>query len=183
MDAKHIANGVLAKDSPIGAIQNYNSDLPSVMDFTLQEALSKVFNEDDGSWDKGMIKVYDNFTNDYLYANPNNLLVFVETTTPIVLMKFITYSQIQNGDGITRYRSRHTAIVLRQRDRNERQQDKGDADIRHDFPGGWAADENNSFHSAGRSQGQNEYFDFTAKLFQWRKIAKLCILEDDPLHS
>jgi hypothetical protein len=33
MDAKHIANGVLAKDSPIGAIQNYNSD-PSVMDFT-----------------------------------------------------------------------------------------------------------------------------------------------------
>jgi hypothetical protein len=38
-----------------------------------------------------------------------------------------------------------------------------------------AADENNSFHSAGRSQGQNEYFDFTAKLFQWRKIAKLCI--------
>jgi glycosidase len=61
--------------------------------------------------------------------------------------------------------------------------DKGDADIRHDFPGGWAADENNSFHSAGRSQGQNEYFDFTAKLFQWRKIAKLCILEDDPLHS
>jgi hypothetical protein len=44
-----------------------------------------------------------------------------------------------------------------------------------------AADENNSF--AGRSQGQNEYFDFTAKLFQWRKIAKLCILEDDPLHS
>jgi hypothetical protein len=39
-----------------------------------------------------------------------------------------------------------------------------------------AADENNSFHSAGRSQGQ-KYFDFTAKLFQWRKIAKLCILE------
>jgi hypothetical protein len=28
-----------------------------------------VFNEDDGSWDKGMIKLYDNFTNDYLYAN------------------------------------------------------------------------------------------------------------------
>jgi hypothetical protein len=49
MDAKHIANGVLAKDSPMS--ENYNSDLPSVMDFTLQ-ALSKVFNEDDGSWDE-----------------------------------------------------------------------------------------------------------------------------------
>jgi hypothetical protein len=31
--------------------------------------IGKVFNEDDGSWDKGMIKLYDNFTNDYLYAN------------------------------------------------------------------------------------------------------------------
>jgi hypothetical protein len=40
------------KRQPNRAIQNY-SDLPSVMDFTLQEALSKVFNEDDGSWDKG----------------------------------------------------------------------------------------------------------------------------------
>jgi hypothetical protein len=36
------------------------------MDFTLLDALGKVFNEDDGSWDKGMIKLYDNFTNDYL---------------------------------------------------------------------------------------------------------------------
>jgi hypothetical protein len=25
-----------------------------------------------------MIKLYDNFTNDYLYANPNNILVFAE---------------------------------------------------------------------------------------------------------
>jgi predicted Zn-dependent protease len=40
------------KDSKI-AIQNYNSYLPSVMDFTLYEATTKVFNEDEGSWDKG----------------------------------------------------------------------------------------------------------------------------------
>jgi glycosidase len=25
-----------------------------------------------------MIKIYDNFTNDYLYADPNNILVFAE---------------------------------------------------------------------------------------------------------
>jgi hypothetical protein len=39
------------------AIQNYNSYLPSVMDFTLYEATTKVFNEDDGGWDKGMMKL------------------------------------------------------------------------------------------------------------------------------
>jgi len=37
------------KDSKIAAIQNYNSHLPSVMDFTLLGALGSVFNEDDGS--------------------------------------------------------------------------------------------------------------------------------------
>jgi hypothetical protein len=43
MGCKNIANGVLAKRQSIGQIQNYNSNLPSVMDFTLQDALSKVF--------------------------------------------------------------------------------------------------------------------------------------------
>jgi hypothetical protein len=57
LDAKSGANGVLAKDSKIAAIQNYNSYLPSVMDFTLYEATTKAFNEDDGGWDKGMMKL------------------------------------------------------------------------------------------------------------------------------
>jgi hypothetical protein len=65
----------LAKDSKIGAIQNYNSYLPSVMDFTLHDAIGTVFNEDDGTWDKGMVKVYDNFANDFLYPNINNIMV------------------------------------------------------------------------------------------------------------
>jgi glycosidase len=47
--------------------------------------------------------------------------------------------------------------------------DKGDADIRQDFPGGWDGDSNNAFTKEGRTAGQNEYFDFTSKLFTWRK--------------
>jgi hypothetical protein len=45
--------------------------------------------------------------------------------------------------------------------------DKGDADIR--FPGGWLGDENNAFTKERPYLGQNQYFDFTSKLFQWRK--------------
>ena len=66
------------KDSPISRIQSYNSNLPSVMDFTLQDAITKVFNEDQGSFSDGMIKVYDNFANDFLYAYSNNILIFSE---------------------------------------------------------------------------------------------------------
>jgi neopullulanase len=64
------------KDSPIGAIQSYNSYLPSVMDFTLHDAILEMFNEEEASWDKGMIKAYENFVNDFLYADIDNLLVF-----------------------------------------------------------------------------------------------------------
>jgi hypothetical protein len=56
LDAKSGANGVLAR-TRCNTIQNYNSYLPSVMDFTLYEATTKVFNEDDGGWDKGMMKL------------------------------------------------------------------------------------------------------------------------------
>jgi len=47
--------------------------------------------------------------------------------------------------------------------------DKGDADIRQDFPGGWEGDTNNAFTKEGRTAMQNDYFDFTSKLFNWRK--------------
>jgi glycosidase len=49
---------------------------------------------------------------------------------------------------------------------------KGDGDIRKDFPGGWAGDANNAFTKAGRTEEQQKYFDFTSKLFSWRKTNK-----------
>jgi glycosidase len=51
--------------------------------------------------------------------------------------------------------------------------DKGDADIRQDFPGGWEGDTNNAFTKEGRTQVQNDYFDYTSKLFNWRKSKSL----------
>jgi glycosidase len=47
--------------------------------------------------------------------------------------------------------------------------DKGDADIRKDFPGGWNGDTNNAFTKAGRTEEQQKYFDFTSKVLNWRK--------------
>jgi hypothetical protein len=46
------------KDSKIGAIDNYNSYLPSVMDFTLHDAIETAFDQDKPEWDRGMIKIY-----------------------------------------------------------------------------------------------------------------------------
>jgi hypothetical protein len=71
-----------------GAIQNYNSNLPTVMDFTLHDAIGTVFNEDDGTWDTGMVKVYDNFSNDFLYPNPDNILYLPKIMIQTASMKY-----------------------------------------------------------------------------------------------
>ncbi|MCY1479798.1 Neopullulanase 2 [compost metagenome] len=159
------------KDSPISAIQSYNSYLPSVMDFTLHDAFGSVFNEDKASWNDGMIKVYDNFANDFLYANTNNLLTFVENHDTG------RFNQIYKND----FKKYQMAIALIATVRGIPQtyygseigmagdKGKGDADIRQDFPGGWNGDKNNAFVKSGRTEEQNKFFDFTSKLFQWRK--------------
>ncbi|MFN4027537.1 MAG: glycoside hydrolase family 13 protein [Flavobacterium sp.] len=160
------------KDSKIGAIQSFNSNLPSVMDFTLQEAIANgVFNEDKQEWRNGMVKVYENFNNDFLYPNINNLLVFFENHDTNRL------NEIYKND----FKKYQMAMTLIATVRGIPQiyygseigmagdKGKGDGDIRRDFPGGWNGDTNNAFTKAGRTEEQNKFYDFTAKLFNWRK--------------
>jgi glycosidase len=160
------------KDSKIGAIQSYNSNLPSVMDFTLHDAINGgVFNESKANWDKGIIKVYENFTNDFLYPNTNNLLVFAENHDTS------RFNQIYQGD----FKKYQMAMSLVATVRGIPQlyygseigmkgdKNVGDGDIRHDFPGGWKGDTNNAFSAVGRTMEQQQYYDFTAQLFNWRK--------------
>ena len=159
------------KDSKISAIQSYNSNLPSVMDFTLHDAIGNVFNEDRQSWDRGMIQVYDNFANDFLYPNPNNLLVFAENHDTG------RFNEIYKSD----FKKYQIAMTLIATVRGIPQlyygseigmkgdKGKGDADIRRDFPGGWNGDANNAFTKQGRTAEQQKFFEFSSKLFTWRK--------------
>ncbi|MCK8524068.1 glycoside hydrolase family 13 protein [Aquimarina sp. D1M17] len=164
------------KDSKIGAIDNFNSNLPSVMDFTLHDAITVIFNEDEGAWDKGMIRAYDNFTNDFLYPDINNILLFAgnHDTNRI--------NEIYQGD-IEKYKMAMTLVfttrgipqmyygdeigMLGNRDK------KGDGDIRRDFPGGWKGDKQSAFLSSnseeGRTKDQEAFHSFTKKVLNWRK--------------
>ncbi|UGS23929.1 glycoside hydrolase family 13 protein [Flavobacterium channae] len=159
------------KDSPISKIQSYNSYLPSVMDFTLHDVFGNVFNEDRADWSNGMIKFYENFTNDFLYANPNNLLIFLENHDTG------RFNQIYKND----FAKYQLGITLLATTRGIPQlyygseigmagdKGKGDADIRQDFPGGWKGDTNNAFTNSGRTEMQKKFFDFTKKVLNWRK--------------
>jgi glycosidase len=154
------------KDSKIGAIQNYNSGLPSVMDFTLMQALSNIINEN-----ISLYKVYENFTNDFLYPNINNIMIFAENhdtrrINAIYKNDFSKYqlamTLIATVRGIPQlYYGSEIGMV---ENKNESY-----SFARLDFPGGWVNDTINAFTKAGRTPEQEKYFDFTSRLFQWRK--------------
>lgn len=161
------------KNSPIATIQSYNSYLPSVMDFTLHDAMTQMFNEDHIGWDQGMQRAYDNFANDFLYADPMNLMIFAgnHDTNRI--------NTLYNSD-LNKYKLALTLLTtmrgypqLYYGDEIGMTGDKGKGDgfIRQDFPGGWHGDTQNALTQEGRTQTQEAYHSFTKKLMNWRKNA------------
>lgn len=159
------------KDSPIAKIQSYNSNLPSVMDFTLHDVFGNVFNEDNANWSDGTIKFYENFVNDFLYANPSNLLIFAENhdTNRLNQMYKNDFKKYQLAMTVLATMRGIPQLYAGSEIGMAGDKGKGDADIRQDFPGGWKEDANNAFSASGRTEMQKQYFDFTAKLFNWRK--------------
>lgn len=151
---------------------NYNSQLPSVMDFVLHGALTACFNEHGKPWeDKGMNRLYNVIANDYFYANVNNIMIFAENHDTQRL------NHLLNGD-ISKFKMAMSFLMTT---RGTPQiyygseigmtgnKEKGDGDIRRDFPGGWPGDSINAFSASGRTPVQNEYFNYMSKLLNWRK--------------
>ena len=71
MGRKQCGGLFLAKDSKVAYPRN--SCLPSVMDFPLMNIMSSAF-----GWNNGLASIYDYLSQDIVYADPMNLLVFLD---------------------------------------------------------------------------------------------------------
>jgi len=148
----------------------YDSGLPSVMDFYLHDAVSVAFNQDEQGWDSGVGQLWKNLSQDYLYADPFNLVIFLENHDT---QRFTT----QVGNDIAKYK---LAMIFLLTTRGIPQLyygseilmggDKGvgDGDIRREMPGGWADHERSVFYTEGRTAEENEVFFFIKSLINWR---------------
>ncbi len=160
------------KDSKIAAIQHYNTFMPSVMDFTLHDAIMAAFKENDRQWDKGMARVYENFVNDFLYPDIDNILVFAGNHDT----NRINGDGLYNGD-LQAYKLAITLVLttrgipqLYYGDEIGMQGNRdtsGDGDIRRDFPGGWNGDAQNAFNNP--TSQQKGFQDFTKLLLNYRR--------------
>jgi len=156
------------KDFP--SHDGYNSHLPALMDFPLAYAIQTAFNEKDG-WNEGLSRLYNVLTDDYLYPNPNDLVVFGENHDMARIYDYL-------GKDIRKFKMAMTFIATVRGipqilyGSEILMEANGSHDhplIRKDFPGGWPGDTINSFTYAGRNTQQNEAFDYLVKLLQYRK--------------
>ena len=163
----------------------FDSNLKSVMDFPLHDALRAGLNEDYPGWGEGMTRVYDVLSHDFLYQDLSNMMIFpgnhdtdrlgdVLRKNPkrvkIAMAMMATmrgYPQIFAGDELM-----FTSCDL----------SMGHGGLRVDFPGGWPGDKMNLFTDEGRREATKntdgltvpkgqaaDLFDYVSHLFQWRK--------------
>ena len=130
---------------------DYDSALPSVMDFPLQAAVVKALNSDE-SWNSGFITVYETLATDFLYGDPNNLVVFPDNHDMSRIYTQLGHDKAKWNMAMTLLLTTRgipqvfygTEILMG----NEGSDDHGI--IRSDFPGGWPSDsDKNAFTGKG----------------------------------
>jgi glycosidase len=154
----------------------YESLLPSLMDFPLQNALRwGLVTEEDSKLEDlrpgGLLYLYRALANDFLYSDPSALVVFPDNHD----MSRI-FTQLGEDYGLYKMALAYMLIVrgtpqiyygteiLKS---NPGIEDHGV--IRSDFPGGWDGDQINAFTGAGLSSQQLEAQEFLRTLLRWRR--------------
>lgn len=153
------------KDSKLN--ERGNTMLKSVMDFRLMGLSHSAFFGDAG----GMQALYEHLAYDYAYADIYNVLRFLDNHDtdrflPAMPEKLDAFKQgiafMLTIPGIPQFYY-GTELLM-----NGTKQ-KGDGYIRLDVPGGWPDDAVNQFEASGRTDIQNEAWNYMQKLLKWRK--------------
>ncbi len=149
----------------------FKSSLPALMDFPLQNALTDAMNENDQDWGKGLNKLYSVLSNDLVYANPDNLVVFGDNHD---MSRF--YTQVKHDQALFRM---GISFLLTTRGipqifygtenlmSNPKSWEHGE--IRGDFYGGWPGDTKDAVTQRGFTADEKSTQDFFKKLLNWRK--------------
>lgn len=159
------------KDSKVS--NGFNSNIPSVTDFPLYNAIGKAFNVSDGK-NQGVKSVYYVLAQDFLYTNPSYNLIFADNHDLNRVFSTLkgdfdayklTMTFLLTTRGIPEILY-GTEILMRSDNY------KSDGEIRKDFPGGWKGDSLNLFTAEGRNENQKEAFNYLQTLLKWRSTSE-----------
>lgn len=148
----------------------FKSNLPGVTDFQtnlygINPALTQNF-----GWTEGVNRLYQTLANDFIYQHPMNQVVFLDNHD---MTRFLS----QVGEDVDKLKM-GIGWLLTTRGIPEMYYGtevlmKGianpDGYVRLDFPGGWPGDKENKFTPQGRSRKEEEVFNWTRTLANFRK--------------
>ena len=144
--------------------------MPSMMDFPIHIALRNALVQPEG-WETGWMGLYEMLANDFVYPDPDALVVFAENhDTPRLLAHVdgnlarwqlgMAYLATVRGTPQFYYGSE---VLLRG------PKERDDGQLRADMPGGWAGDPANAFSGNGLGDAQQSAQRYIRALFNWRK--------------
>jgi glycosidase len=156
----------------LGPEPNY---LDGLTDFQLHYAVNEAMNQGQ-SWTGGIAKVYYTLAKDYVYDHPEKMVTFLDNHDLARFNGVVgkDFNKFKMGIGMlmtmrgipSLYYG--TELLMSETD--------GHGKIRVDVMGGWAADSLNKFTAEGRTDLENEAFDYIKKLADLRQ-------SNDALHS
>ena len=146
------------------------TSLPTVMDFKLSIDGHKYFDEPTDPWN-GLNHLYDHLALDYLYADPQRVLTFLDNhdtdryllTLPDSLGSWkqaIAFLLTSRGIPQLYY---GTELLMHGTKKIT------DGHIRLDMPGGFPGDDHSEVTPDGRTPLQREAWDFISSVLQWRR--------------
>ena len=147
------------------------SNVPSLMDFPLHDAIMKSMSPKQKKWDDRLLHIYRSLASDYLYPDPNNMVIFLDNHD----MSRCFY---QLNHDFEYWKMAH-AFLLTTRGipqvyygteiLSSDSINPGDhGTLRSDFIGGWDSDKLNAFE--GRITGKRkEAQEYLKNLLNWRK--------------
>jgi len=141
----------------------YDTHLPAVTDFALRDAFYSFLQG--GS----IFEIYNTFAKDYLYDNSDNLVTFIDNhdieramfiSQKNLAQTKLAYLMLLTTRGIPQilYGS-EIGMVGTERH----------GELRAPFPGGFPGDKRNAFTAEGRTEFENDVFNFLKKMFLLRK--------------
>ncbi|MEA5401475.1 alpha-amylase family glycosyl hydrolase [Arcicella sp. DC2W] len=151
----------------------FKSTLPSANDFVLFNAINDALNQG-FDWGKGFNRLYSTLAMDALYEDANLNMTFLDNHDMDRFYSVIgeDFNKYKLGVGFLLTTRGVPHLYYGTENLTKNFKNPSDAEVRKDFEGGWADDKINKFLASGRTEKENEAFDFVKKLANYRKTSE-----------
>jgi len=148
----------------------FKSNLIGVTDFqTLFYGITPALTQGFG-WTEGVNKLYQTLSNDFLYKDPSNNVIFLDNHDMTRFFSTVNedVDKLKMGIGWL-LTSRGIPEMYYGTEVLLKGISNPDGLVRGDFPGGWKEDPQNKFAPQGRTDRENEVFNWTRSIANFRK--------------